>query len=53
MCHPGYCGSELQAAPTRLKASREEELRALVSPEVKTALDRYQVRLTNYSKCSV
>ncbi len=34
MCHPGVCGSELQAAPTRLKASREAELQALTSPRI-------------------
>ncbi len=34
MCHPGICGSELQSAPTRLKKSREAELRALTSPQV-------------------
>ncbi len=34
MCHPGICGPELQAAPTRLKASREAELQALTSPRV-------------------
>ena len=39
MCHPGFCGDELRAARTRLKESREHELRALTSPEVRTALD--------------
>ena len=29
MCHPGRCGEELRAARTRLKESREQELRAL------------------------
>jgi predicted glycoside hydrolase/deacetylase ChbG (UPF0249 family) len=48
MCHPGYCGDELQAASTRLKASRERELQALTSLEVKAALRGSQVRLTNY-----
>ena len=48
MCHPGYCGAELLAAPTRLKASRERELEALTSGQVKAALERFNVRLTNY-----
>jgi predicted glycoside hydrolase/deacetylase ChbG (UPF0249 family) len=48
MCHPGYCGDELAAARTRLKASRERELEALTSGEVKAALERFNVRLTNY-----
>jgi predicted glycoside hydrolase/deacetylase ChbG (UPF0249 family) len=25
MCHPGYCDSDLQASPTRLRSEREEE----------------------------
>jgi predicted glycoside hydrolase/deacetylase ChbG (UPF0249 family) len=49
MCHPGYCGTELRAARTRLKDSRERELRALTSREIKTALERFNVRLTNYT----
>lgn len=35
MCHPGICGAELRAAPTRLQESREAELRALTSPRVR------------------
>ena len=50
MCHPGYCGSELQAARTRLKDSRERELAALISVEVKEAIERFQVRLSNYTR---
>jgi len=38
MCHPGRCGDDLRSARTRLKESREEELRALTSPEVRLAL---------------
>jgi predicted glycoside hydrolase/deacetylase ChbG (UPF0249 family) len=48
MCHPGYCGAELQTAPTRLKESRERELVALVDPAVQAALRREQVVLTRY-----
>jgi predicted glycoside hydrolase/deacetylase ChbG (UPF0249 family) len=48
MCHPGYCRSELQAARTRLKASREEEMRALTSAEVRQALEQAGVRLSSY-----
>ena len=28
MCHPGHCGEALRHAPTRLKESRERELRS-------------------------
>jgi predicted glycoside hydrolase/deacetylase ChbG (UPF0249 family) len=48
MCHPGICTAELRAARTRLKESREEELRALTSPEVREALRESGVELTNY-----
>jgi predicted glycoside hydrolase/deacetylase ChbG (UPF0249 family) len=48
MCHPGFCTDELRAAPTRLKESREEELRALTSPEVRAAVEESGVKLVNY-----
>ncbi|HTW66247.1 MAG TPA: ChbG/HpnK family deacetylase, partial [Bryobacteraceae bacterium] len=48
MCHPGFCTEELQAARTRLKESRRRELDALVSPEVRAALDESGVTLTRY-----
>lgn len=50
MCHPGFCTDELRAARTRLKESREEELRALTSPEVRAALEESGVRLVNYGE---
>jgi predicted glycoside hydrolase/deacetylase ChbG (UPF0249 family) len=48
MCHPGHCGAELRAAATRLKESREAELRALTAVETREALDRAGVRLATY-----
>jgi predicted glycoside hydrolase/deacetylase ChbG (UPF0249 family) len=48
MCHPGRCTAELRNAPTRLKQSREQELQALVSPEVRRALEEASVELTSY-----
>jgi predicted glycoside hydrolase/deacetylase ChbG (UPF0249 family) len=50
MCHPGRCGSELRQARTRLKESREQELRALTSPEVRTALTEGNVRLAAFGQ---
>ena len=38
MCHPGICGDDLRGARTRLKESREEELRALTSRKSGAAL---------------
>ena len=49
MCHPGYLGPDLRAAPTRLKESRERELRALVSPEVKQVVLESGIVLVNYA----
>jgi predicted glycoside hydrolase/deacetylase ChbG (UPF0249 family) len=48
MCHPGICGDELRAARTRLKESRERELRALTSPEVRSALAEFGVELVSH-----
>ena len=50
MTHPGHHGPELEAARTRLKASRALELAALTSPEVRSALDELGIRLTRYSE---
>lgn len=48
MCHPGHCTGELHQAPTRLKASRERELQALLSAQVRQSLKEADVRLTNF-----
>ncbi len=49
MCHPGILTAELRAAHTRLKESREEELRALTAPEVRQALRESGVELVNFN----
>jgi len=48
MCHPGFCGDELRAAPTRLKDSRRIELEALTSAEARRALQESAVTLISY-----
>lgn len=48
MVHPGFCTDELRAARTRLKESREAELRALTHPAVKEALASAGVVLSPY-----
>jgi predicted glycoside hydrolase/deacetylase ChbG (UPF0249 family) len=53
MCHPGYLGEELSAAPTRLKQSRLRELQALTSDEAKQAALDSGIRLVNYVSLSV
>ena len=50
MCHPGFCTAELQAARTRLKESRRRELDALLSREVRRALEESEVNLTRYAE---
>ena len=48
MCHPGKMSPELESSSTRLKQSREVELRALVSAEVRRAVERRGIALVNY-----
>ena len=48
MCHPGRCGDDLRSARTRLKESREQELRALIAPGVRVALAEAGVKLVSY-----
>lgn len=48
MVHPGYCTNELRAERTRLKESRETELRALTHPAVKDAIEANGVVLAAY-----
>lgn len=48
MCHPGRCRETLRQARTRLKESREEELRALVAPETRRALEECSVQLVDF-----
>ena len=48
MVHPGYCTSELRAARTRLKESREAEMKALTHPAVKEAIEANCVALVPY-----
>jgi predicted glycoside hydrolase/deacetylase ChbG (UPF0249 family) len=52
MCHPGYCSDELRSARTRLKESREQELNALIDPEVRRVLEEQRVIVTNYRNLS-
>ena len=48
VCHPGYDDAQLRSMPTRLWASREHELKLLLSPEVRDLLVRNQVELISY-----
>lgn len=48
MCHPAQLGYELMAATTRLKESRQRELRALIDPRLKQTLAECGVILSDY-----
>ncbi|HEY6337279.1 MAG TPA: ChbG/HpnK family deacetylase [Candidatus Sulfotelmatobacter sp.] len=48
VCHPGYNDADLAAAKTRLRQSREIELRALTLPEARSALSQAGVNLISY-----
>ncbi len=49
MTHPGYCDDELHRARTRLKESREAELRVLVDPLLRQTLNECRIRLASYA----
>jgi chitin disaccharide deacetylase len=48
VCHPGYNDADLGAAKTRLRESRETELRALTLPEARDTLSRAGIELISY-----
>ncbi len=48
VCHPGYNDADLAAAKTRLRESRETELRVLTLPQAREILARTGVQLISY-----
>jgi predicted glycoside hydrolase/deacetylase ChbG (UPF0249 family) len=50
VCHPGYNDCDLDGIPTRLRASRAQELELLTSPEAKRALEKRGVQLISYNE---
>ena len=48
VCHPGYNDADLQAAKTRLRDSREMELRVLTLPTAREVLAKDGVELISY-----
>ena len=53
VCHPGYNDGDLQAAKTRLRESREIELKVLTLPEARDVLARRGVELISYRELTV
>jgi hopanoid biosynthesis associated protein HpnK len=50
MCHPGYDDAVLGASRTRLRASREAELRLLTDPEVVACARAQGIELINFGQ---
>jgi chitin disaccharide deacetylase len=50
VCHPGYNDADLQAAKTRLRQSRETELRVLTMPAAREIFAHEGVELISYSQ---
>ncbi len=48
VCHPGYNDADLKLANTRLRESRETELRVLTMPEVRELLSNSGIELISY-----
>lgn len=48
VCHPGYNDADLAAANTRLRQSRELELRVLTMPEARNILAQRGIQLISY-----
>ncbi len=48
VCHPGYNDDDLKSAKTRLRASRETELRLLTMPEAREVLLQHGIELISY-----
>ncbi len=48
VCHPGYNDADLQAGKTRLRASRETELRVLTLPAARDVLTQQGIQLISY-----
>jgi predicted glycoside hydrolase/deacetylase ChbG (UPF0249 family) len=48
VCHPGYNDDDLKAAKTRLRDSRETELRVLTMPKSREILARHEIELISY-----
>jgi hopanoid biosynthesis associated protein HpnK len=48
VCHPGYYDDDLKAAKTRLRESRETELRLLTMPQARQILLKHGIELISY-----
>ncbi|MBI2682129.1 MAG: ChbG/HpnK family deacetylase [Acidobacteriales bacterium] len=49
VCHPGYADAELEKTGTRLRSSREAELRLLTSPACKRLLEQQAIERISFA----
>ena len=49
VCHPGYCDDDLRSVRTRLRESREQELRVLTSAAARQAIEAAGIELISYA----
>lgn len=50
MCHPGFLGADLKAAPTRLKEARVRELEALTSRRIRQLMAEESIHLATFCR---
>ena len=50
MCHPARLDPDLLSTATRLKESREQELKALTSEQARQAISKLKIELTSFEK---
>jgi len=48
VCHPGYNDEDLKSSKTRLRESRETELRVLTMPESREIFAQHEIELISY-----
>ena len=50
VCHPGYNDTDLDAVQTRLRETREEERRLLISAELRQFLEEQKIKVVSYEE---
>jgi predicted glycoside hydrolase/deacetylase ChbG (UPF0249 family) len=53
VCHPGYNDADLRRVPTRLRASREQELRILTSSSTRNLLEMNGIEIVSFREMAV
>ena len=53
VCHPGYNDADLREVHTRLRQSREQELKILTSPSTRELLAANEIELVSFRKLAV